>query len=59
MTLSIASNMRGKAMSMVPHLSPANFNKQTKSMLFFSNKLRTTHNAFTSDFAARLKYDVM
>ena len=51
--------MRSEALSIVPHFSEANINEQTKSMPFFSDKSRTTHNAFKSDFAARLTYDVI
>ena len=51
--------MRSEALSIVPHFSLANFKEQTKSMPFFSDKWRTTHNAFKSDFVARLTCDVI
>ena len=55
--LSIASNVRSEALSIVPHFSYANFNEQTKSMPFFLRQI--AYNAFKSDFAARLTCDVM
>ena len=57
--LSIASNMRSEALSIVPHFSSGNFNEQIKSMPFFLRQIAATRNAFKSDFATRLTCDVI